>query len=586
MQYQIAPVVLATVTGSCLSGGAAAQQFPAEFELSSIDGMNGFVINAPRGLGFEPQGLTFASAGDVNGDGFDDVIIGVYYRDSGAGRGSGENYVVFGGEAVGSTGSMDISAFLLDGTNGFDMGGIESFDQCGENVSSAGDINGDGVDDIIIGATAADPYAFSGDGVCYVVFGSAAVGSSGSVDFETLDGTNGFVIYGSETGHFFGHSATVAGDVNNDGVDDLILGARFADPNGNDNAGVSYVIFGGTSVGSSGLFDLGTLNGLNGYAINGVDAGDRSGQSVAPAGDVNGDGVDDMIIGADRADASGNDNAGKSYVVYGGASVGSTGAINLSSLDGTNGFVLHGIEAGDRSGERVAAAGDVNGDGLDDLIIGASYAGPNGNDFAGQSYVVFGGAPVGPSGTIELSMLNGTNGFVLNGIDNGDRSGQYVSTAGDVNGDGVDDLIIGAPSADPQGSRSGESYVVYGDASLGSSGLFDLSTLDGTNGFVVNGQGVGKQTGFPVAPGGDVNGDGMDDILVGAYKAGSYYVIFGRKQPCQADVNGDGALTPTDFTAWIGAFNANAQECDQNGDGGCTATDFTAWIANYNAGCS
>ena len=115
----------------------------------------------------------------------------------------------------------------------------------------------------------------------------------------------------------------------------------------------------------------------------------------------------------------------------------------LSDLDGTNGFVLNGIGAFDFSGRSVSSAGDVNGDGIDDLIIGAFGADPNGEN-SGESYVVFGGAGVGGTGIIELSALDGTNGFVLNGIDAGDFSGRSVSSAGDVNGDGVDDLIIGA----------------------------------------------------------------------------------------------------------------------------------------------
>jgi hypothetical protein len=135
--------------------------------------------------------------------------------------------------------------------------------------------------------------------------------------------------------------------------------------------------------------------------------------------------------------------------------------IELSALDGTDGFVLNGINAEDNSGASVSGAGDVNGDGFDDVIIGARGADPNGS-FSGESYVVF-GKDTGFSAQIELSALDGTDGFVLEGIDGGDESGRSVSGAGDVNGDGVDDLVIGALLADPNGSASGESYVVFGD---------------------------------------------------------------------------------------------------------------------------
>jgi Ca2+-binding RTX toxin-like protein len=183
---------------------------------------------------------------------------------------------------------------------------------------------------------------------------------------------------------------------------------------------------------------------------------------VSTAGDVNGDRVDDLLIGAFLADPNGG-LSGASYVVFGGAGVGSSGNLELSALDGTNGFRLSGVAAEDFSGRAVSTAGDVNGDGIDDLLIGASFADPNG-DTSGASYVVFGRVGVGSGGHLELSALDGTNGFQLSGVAASDFSGRAVSTAGDVNGDGVDDLLIGAPLADPNGEQSGASYVVFGQA--------------------------------------------------------------------------------------------------------------------------
>src|SRR4028119_877845 len=136
-------------------------------------------------------------------------------------------------------------------------------------------------------------------------------------------------------------------------------------------------------------FNLLDLNGSNGFAINGIAAGDRSGRSVSSAGDVNGDGFDDLIIGANRADPNGNYWAGQSYVVFGSNS-GFGAGLDLSTLNGSNGFAINGIAADDWSGSSVSSAGDVNGDGFDDLIIGAYRADPNGITNAGQSYVLFG----------------------------------------------------------------------------------------------------------------------------------------------------------------------------------------------------
>src|SRR3990172_4176927 len=213
------------------------------------------------------------------------------------------------------------------------------------------------------------------------------------------------------------------------------------------------------------VIDLSALTGSAGanpgFRLDGIDAGDLSGVSVASAGDVNGDGFADLIVGARLANPGGDSAAGESYVVFGKES-GFAASFDLATLNGSNGFRLDGIDAGDNSGFSVASAGDVNGDGFDDLIIGAHYADPGGDGSAGESYVVFGKAS-GFAASFDLATLDGSNGFRLDGIDAQDFSGRSVTSAGDVNGDGFDDLIIGARSADPGGdSAAGESYVVFG----------------------------------------------------------------------------------------------------------------------------
>src|SRR4028119_1612079 len=259
-------------------------------------------------------------------------------------------------------------------------------------------------------------------------------------NLSALNGSNGFAINGIADGDSSGYSVSSAGDVNGDGIDDLIIGAYSADPNGINRAGQSYVVFGSNSGFGAGL-DLSELNGSNGFAINGIAATDFSGWSVSSAGDVNGDGFDDLIIGAKYADGNAISYAGQSYVVFGSNS-GFGAGLDLSELNGSNGFAINGIGADDRSGS-VSSAGDVNGDGFDDLIIGARTASPNGITNAGQSYVVF-GSNSGFGAGLNLSALNGSNGFAINGIAQADWSGWSVSSAGDVNGDGFDDLIIGA----------------------------------------------------------------------------------------------------------------------------------------------
>jgi hypothetical protein len=295
-------------------------------------------------------------------------------------------------------------------------------------------------------------------------------------------------------------------------------------------------VFGGEWLCTGATVNLSTLDGTDGFRLDGEAAGDQSGYSVSSAGDINGDGYDDLIIGALGADSNG-DESGSSYVVFGGAAnMGAT--VNLSTLDGTNGFRLDGELAGDLSGYSVSSAGDVNGDGYDDLIIGAWGADPNGS-YSGSSYVVFGGA-ADMGATVNLSALDGTNGFRLDGEADTDYSGVSVSSAGDINGDGYDDLIIASYAADPNGTNSGSSYVVFGTgANMGAT--VNLSTLDGTNGFRLDGELAGDLSGFSVSSAGDINGDGYDDLIIGAIGAdsstGSSYVVFGTGNAFAPTVN-------------------------------------------------
>ena len=210
----------------------------------------------------------------------------------------------------------------------------------------------------------------------------------------------------------------------------------------------------GQASGFAANVDLSTLDGITGFKLSGAAANDISGSSVASAGDVNGDGFADLIVGAYRASPH-DTYSGASYVVFGQAS-GFAANIDLSSLDGTTGFKLSGAAAGDHSGFSVASAGDVNGDGFADLIVGAGSAGPNGSA-SGASYVVFGKAS-GFAANVDLSSLDGLTGFKLSGETAYDDSGRSVASAGDVNGDGFADLIVGARGADPHGnSASGAS---------------------------------------------------------------------------------------------------------------------------------
>jgi hypothetical protein len=225
---------------------------------------------------------------------------------------------------------------------------------------------------------------------------------------------------------------------------------------------------------------------------------------------------------------------GQAYVIFG-TTAGFSPTLELSALNGSHGFTLNGIAKDDFAGRAVAGVGDVNGDGLDDFLIGAPHADGNGI-YRGEAYVVFGNSAGFPA-TFELSTLNGTNGFILNGIADMDEAGSGVSRAGDINGDAIDDLLISARRAGAGGNLRGQAYVVFG-TSAGFPATFDLSALSGTNGFLLNGIANLDQAASALAGGGDINGDGLDDLFLGAPLAdaggppfadrGQAYIVFGR----------------------------------------------------------
>ena len=487
------------------------------------DNGGGFVIS---GVTTDDQsGISVSGAGDVNGDGFDDLIVGANLADSNGLSDSGASYVVFG-----KTDGNAVALSEIGGNAGFVLNGVAMGDISGFSVSAAGDVNGDGLDDIIVGAPFVGPNG-SLRGASYLVFGKT---DGNAVELSDIADNAGFVLNGVAENDLSGFSVSGAGDVNGDGLDDLIIGTFIA----NNSSRASHVVFGKTSGDSVELSDIADNAG---FLINGS-ANERSGASVSGAGDINGDGLDDIIIGAFQASSNGNTNSGASYVVFGKADGGAITLGEIGGDDNNDGFVINGVAMGDQSGVSVSGAGDINGDGFDDLIVGANLANANNS---GAGYVVFGKTD---GNAVQLSDIAENAGFVINGVAAGDQSGISVSGAGDINGDGLDDIIVGAHQADSNDNdNNGAGYLVFGKTDGND---VELSLVEfGINGFVINGASEGDQSGFSVSGAGDVNGDGFDDLIVGAHRAdlngvtdsGAGYVIFGGLGVSASAIVYDGA---------------------------------------------
>jgi len=420
---------------------------------------------------FVSHGERVVPIGDVSADGLGDLAVSV------PGEGEGTVYVLSELPSLAGDTETETAARAR-------LAGPADDGRFGYQVAALGDVNGDLLADLAI----ADPYDDTVDtdaGAVWLIAGPI----SGEVDVAAI----GHPLYGEALDAKAGWAVHSAGDPNNDGVTDLIVGA-YADPTAGSQAGAAYVVHGPVT----GAVDLGDAD----WVVRGGFQ-DRVGFSVVGDADLDGDGISDLIVGADRVDPGGVTNAGAAMVFYGpvsGSAVGDDADAYLFSTT-TSAYV----------GVALAAGGDLDGDGQDDLLVGAT--GENGGGTSGTGSVFIFSGPV--SGVRDVAGSTGR----IDGLAAGDTVGGAVSSVPDMNWDGRQEVFVGARGVDQgSGGRDGGAYLWFGPVT----GTTDLSTAD----IALLGA-DGAQAGAAVAGAADLNADGLGDLIVGAPTGNTAFVVFG-----------------------------------------------------------
>ena len=474
---------------------------------------NGFRIDGR--IASDESGTATDRIGDFNNDGLADIIVSAPKAANGSASVAGAVYVVLGQ----ANRSSDVDLGSLNGSNGgFRLGG-QVGDNLGSAVAGAGDMNGDGLADVVFGA----PTKTLGQGEAYALFGTSGslspLNGFSPVNFNpassSFPANGGFktvapVGFGLRTGE----AVAGGGDFNGDGFADAVITMPLVDTNGATAGGIQgqvFIAFGGPSGFANLSLTSAGMNGTRGINVDGtVDLG-QAGRSVA-MGDVNGDLLADVIIAAPGIDTV--------YVVSGSTVNTARDNLNLNTLNGgVSGVKIVG-PSGIGFGTQVTSVGDVNADGRDDFLVLAPTAFPvSGGRFGGAAYVIF-GTDNATLQTINVAALNGSNGFLVHGATFVPAFGIYrglsdAAAAGDVNGDGIDDIVVTQTLVHQGFAQVGETFVIYGKAgSFADMNNLDLHTgLNGSNGLRIVGSGSDTNV-TQVSGAGDVNNDGFDDFIL------------------------------------------------------------------------
>lgn len=374
---------------------------------------------------------------------------------------------------------------------------LNSGDQFGASLANLGDLDVDGIPDLAVGAPYDDENG-TDRGALWILF----MDTNGQVltKLKIADGLNGFTVSLNDGDHF-GNAAAAVGDLDGDGIPDVVVGAPGDDDNGTDR-GALWVLFLNRD---GSVRSQQKISDVSGGFVASLNDNDQFGAAVANIGDLNGDGIPDLVVGAAQDDDGGGDR-GAVYILF----LNRDGTVNaqqkISSSEGNFGGDLHNA---DNFGSAVAGVGDIDGDGVLDIAVGASGDDDGGSD-RGAVWILF----MNRDGTVKneqkISQLNGQFDALLA---DGDHFGSSLANVGDLNGDGIDEVAVGANLSDDGGPDRGAFYVLF----LKKTGeVISSSRISQTDGNFPDSLTDGEQFGTAIVGLGDLDGDGINDIGVGA----------------------------------------------------------------------